>query len=784
MALSDQEVKSLGDPSVGEVLALAPAMRLPVYDGALPLKFIRADTLAASINPVAGAAQLFANIAALRANTATLATSYVEGYYAAGDQGGGHFVATPSDTTSPDDGAEIIVDAADKRHKRQWSGWFDFRWAGAVGNGVFNNATPINRFCYLARKASDAGYGFNLLVPPGHYKWNGATTGAWWLGGIKKLVISGYGTQWTNTNPASDRAWPLAATYIRNGATATYKGFLAGHPLSCLINNTAVGDTSFTTTTPADAGNWADGDPILLTSVDTQWQGFPINPGQFEYNTVVGAPNTSTGVVTLKYPIRHQHLTSYPDGGVAYPGGDPCGKGRAWVMSAPVYVVDPLTAPSASNVQMPWDIDHEYRGLTINNATVAFATYMTIAGKNVRFIDCTTIGISPSGAGTVLMKNCEFTELSEPDKLVGRLILDNCRSPAGIGFQSSSVEHVEVRGGHYAAFGCGTAKYMTITNPDIDSLSFDSVYGMARNITILGGTVRSVTNQFFDVNSNPLRVIDGVDVTYSNGVISVTKGSAAQPYWGLIQGAQINLANSTGTHTLDPGTGVITSITEDSTHILFATSWPWANLAAALGGDAGTGVRVFQASIPNVVGTTGCDGIRNMAEASRRGRKQWEFWRGQLVNINTTGGSIGTIYGSLTNITLDVKQITSVASRILILSVYLYKDTDFTDRKLLDITINLDVRGRRVLTPTGFTGTQSGDLFKLDGVAITVLPTDRVCLGGGSYDTNLTFPATYGQVPVVTAEITADAGWFGDTLVRDVDGGSNSVTRVTGLIPA
>ncbi len=81
------------------------------------------------------------NIAALRANTAASGIIFVQGYYAAGDAGGGYFWLS-SDFSSADNGGTIIVDAAGHRYKRALYPYqistVQAQWFGFIGNGSSN----------------------------------------------------------------------------------------------------------------------------------------------------------------------------------------------------------------------------------------------------------------------------------------------------------------------------------------------------------------------------------------------------------------------------------------------------------------------------------------------------------------------------------------------------------------------------------------------------------------------------------------------------------------------
>src|SRR5579872_5067458 len=103
-------------------------------------------------NGSAAVAALLPTIAALRTSTGTTPFITVESYANPGDCGGGPFAYVAADTTSPDDGAEIIVNASGSRYYRQWTGEFDFRWAGAVGDGT--GSYPTNVFTGTANSGA------------------------------------------------------------------------------------------------------------------------------------------------------------------------------------------------------------------------------------------------------------------------------------------------------------------------------------------------------------------------------------------------------------------------------------------------------------------------------------------------------------------------------------------------------------------------------------------------------------------------------------------------------
>lgn len=85
-----------------------------------------------------------ANISALRANTTNYPLFYLLGYYTPNDGQGGMFWLDVADTTTPDNGGTVIVDASGHRYKRQDNeGPIDVRKFGAKGDGVTVDTTSF-----------------------------------------------------------------------------------------------------------------------------------------------------------------------------------------------------------------------------------------------------------------------------------------------------------------------------------------------------------------------------------------------------------------------------------------------------------------------------------------------------------------------------------------------------------------------------------------------------------------------------------------------------------------
>lgn len=90
---------------------------------------------------------ILANIAALRALTAVTANVvWVEGYRTLNDGGEGMFVFNSTDTTTPDNGGTVIVDAAGQRWERSTQAEpVNVVWFGAVGDAITDDTNSIQQ---------------------------------------------------------------------------------------------------------------------------------------------------------------------------------------------------------------------------------------------------------------------------------------------------------------------------------------------------------------------------------------------------------------------------------------------------------------------------------------------------------------------------------------------------------------------------------------------------------------------------------------------------------------
>lgn len=92
-------------------------------------------------------AEVADSLTSFRAQTAGPKATFLRKRASVYDGSSGWFVYDPDDTTTADDGAMTIVDAAGRRHKRIENVLFSPRWFGAKGDGVTDDTAALQAAC-------------------------------------------------------------------------------------------------------------------------------------------------------------------------------------------------------------------------------------------------------------------------------------------------------------------------------------------------------------------------------------------------------------------------------------------------------------------------------------------------------------------------------------------------------------------------------------------------------------------------------------------------------------
>jgi hypothetical protein len=227
------------------------------------------STLAATILPIAGSGSflaLLANIAALRANVSLTTPIWVRGYATDADGGEGVFEYKPTDTTSSDNTATIVVDAANRRWYRATSGnSFNIKWWGAKGDGATDDTAAIQ---------NGLNSGHALYFPEGTYLVSAALT-------ADNFVIRGAGR---------------GVTTIKATATFPLDNFLLSKANSFTLYST-VSELTLDGNKRAGCCLWIPQGQGFLADHVVFMNAHRQGPSGTGYNVQVGDPVSKTGCV-------------------------------------------------------------------------------------------------------------------------------------------------------------------------------------------------------------------------------------------------------------------------------------------------------------------------------------------------------------------------------------------------------------------------------------------------------------------------------------------------------
>jgi hypothetical protein len=523
----------------------------------------------------------------------------------------------------------------------------------------------------------------------------------------------GYGATFQPTSTAASVfSWPPA--YQANPGV-----FQIGQTFSYLISTTAVGNNVVNTINHSDAGNITPGEMIVITSI----YGFiGYSPFQFEYARVTGV-DAFTGAVTLDRNVKWVHRSDFPDYDGVFDLGQPYGncyfgKARIWRLTQQGY---------------SFDLDHIYEGFsvlpTINNSP----NYQVSTGRKITWLNNPTIvGASPSWAEEVTYKHCGFVSGEEPDKMVDRIVFEDCVVPY-IDFQSP-VNRVEFRNCQCGNLNTGAAKILTVDGCDVGQLSSAILFATSSAVTVKNSFVRSY---YGGPRSSNAVTIDGVNVWFGVngvGIITVVKQwiPSDQAYLlvnlNTIPGMWVSLG---GYPECNLGTGIIQYVTEDSTKFYIHTTLPYSTIPS-WGNNTITFGRTGAQRYYNI---TGCDAARTLHLATELGCEPWE-----VTYQNMAGNPSFDLHppgGVIQKIEINVMVASTSASTMLIY-VYFWSYANPGGAQIHStLTINTGIAGRRTLTQgitsPGITGFKSGDSWIYDGgAAITAIPGD-ICfsMSGG-----------------------------------------------------
>ena len=368
---------------------------------------------------------------------------------------------------------------------------------GAVGDGTTDDVAAFNLFraAVATIQTANPNAWVTLNMTPGKTY---ASRDNGWLLGLNQIIVNGNGAHFKNICTAGQSVWDFdrfpivigCMAYIDNITTMMAgKGLALNDTAHYLINSATRGGTTVTTTTAANAGNFAPGDWVLICSDIAYIGGQPPSMHFFEYAKVLTAV-AGTGVVTLDgHYLRNSYSAARDNTLLSGTFGS----------AARIFKVAPQ-----------WDCNVIVRDLIVDPSAnfPAFGGYCF--GQNVALENVPMSGITVSQADNFRAVNCKFEATAgfEPvDKLVAKAAFEKCdfkgAATAGDGnggqqsFKECTFSH-NVRvwrhstfdqctfGDYLALFKCTTTRFINCNGPGAP------VYTEAADVmTVDGATITS-----------------------------------------------------------------------------------------------------------------------------------------------------------------------------------------------------------------------------------------------------------------------------------------------------
>lgn len=538
---------------------------------------------------------------------------------------------------------------------------------GAKGNGEANDSLAFAAFNAWARRWQRSNGGLiELHVPPGTYNVTG-----WPFLGIKKIVVIGYG--------ATLQAPKYGSLFL--GGRGQYQD----NAHSARVASVQDGATSVTLVAPNRSSLFTAGNYALITGYDLQglWHapyGFPSNAHFFEY-VKIRSVNPTTGVIEFDEPLKNTYLSTWPN----YNAGnrveiDSGGPGTLYALH-----------PS-------WDIEVEYKGLTIRAPYQIYAAGRSVTYTDAKFPDgCPIPSLNQSWTANESNIPCYI----EADKLVETITFNGVNLGA-IDFQSSSINLMRMNGTSVLRFFNGTPKKAIISNSTIRKFGPGALYyGRTDEVVCTGCDISQFSRFGANVTIDVYRMENGtITIPNTKGAVSwAVPGTHA--FFSGAQGPQVAFT--------------VLDVTQDADNTYVRTN---------LTGGFPPGVRNIQVHPAPKFTCAGCRGIAGAALSLLPADAPLFSYARYTVN-----GSKGTAYhwqptvwGALSALSINVTNAYGGAGELLFHLAAFDNWPVFLDNlpKFYGAIVDVKTPGNRVVTPSDVTcnGVSGACSTKDSGLAV------------------------------------------------------------------
>lgn len=281
-----------------------------------------------------------------------------------------------------------------------------------------------------------------------------------------------------------------------------HSGFGSTNRWTARVDSVSAGATSVICKTPAETAQFSTNTWAMMSGLDMQGAGQPVNPFFFEY-VYITAINAGTGEITFQSPLENSYLDDWPEF-YQGPAGDIDAGGPATLYALHAFGTGSISWQSCG---IEGGGGQSYpRGLS-----VSFTDFKA-----------TDVQIVPTMNGTITFTNCDVAEGAEFDKCVSNAIYDNTIC-GQMDFQSSN-NQVTFRNGSIVTILNGTPRFLTITDSKVSTIMrMGATFGgRTETFTTSGSTIAACNfNPVQDEGEDDTGV--GNSYTMTGSTITITK---------------------------------------------------------------------------------------------------------------------------------------------------------------------------------------------------------------------------------------------------------------------
>jgi hypothetical protein len=475
---------------------------------------------------------------------------------------------------------------------------------GALSLPLFNAASVGQN--WFIQQTTVGAKGFSFVTASDY---TNVTAGSWYMLGSLDIQYGGFPInvqqhEYVLVTAVNSYAGTLAATATYTSSTGVLSLTFASAPFGAGVGVSLNGIfvTVSGITGGSVNGSWA------ISSIASA--GTVINlaatPGLGSL-TLSGGTLAATAIATTDQTIRYQHRPDFPDWAAAGAGFTPCGKGRVWATTTGPYTytlnlgnVQAPTPTSVTFTTVEWDCDHEYYDLFVGCPLYAVQYWFYMALRRIKTVNFKGVGFSETMSDHVIHEDPKNLQVAETDKLLGSVEYRGGEYLSGTSLVFASASQDRVSLADYKVSGTlqlGACKTFYARNCDIGQLTATGGAGFRSEAIFNACRIFNTQFSVTLLDAIVTRSIDGTNLSFANGIFSVLKSAGTGAgLFGAVPGQTLTLFGPSGVFVGDAGTGVILSVTEDSTYLYVTTSLSgyvtvpqWTLLPGTLtGGSGGT----------------------------------------------------------------------------------------------------------------------------------------------------------------------------------------------------